>query len=480
MKLYSKYISICLSVCMLLFTTACQTEKYTLLSPTEGTASLTLQLNMPSTTITKGINEESLHIFCELKDGVLVPFDSYVTPSNTKAADGNVEDGGGMADLTVFLVDNNDVIVARKHFPTLTNPVTQIINFPNLEVGNYTVYAYANTEGNDWFSMPTDSETSFTPYKDALLKPLSGNLPTIQNGRMPLTAKQEITIDNANNSRTISMIRPVGKLSVNVINQRTAQAATISGFSLGKVLPNSGYVFQKESILPESATTNPYFNLLNDFSCTVFPSSSQLIFDGLLYETIADGGFKFSITYQEESDYAFQENLSGNLQHIDRGHEFLVKLQNADLFMRLEQVNNTYKLELVSSLELDDKCYWYLSSNGRQRRGLTNSFYEISLNLSDGVQLSNRVEAFKYSGGSDYTTIGEGNNQLTYNYISEEFITSSSGSHFQFYEHVEIIDGGMITTVPVQVLVQDPITNTEIPLTEIARNQHIVLNIVFK
>ena len=486
MKVKDLYTSVCLAIYMLLATTACQQEKEGFLPETENTASLSLHFNLTSPLISRSVGEETTQLYYEFKDGKLNPCEAPVSlPVTTKAGDGNTVDGGGMADLTVFLVDQADNIVAKKSFSDLANVTTQTINFLNLESGEYTLYAYANTEGNDWFSLPSESENSFTSYKDALLKPLSGAVPTVQNNRMPLTAKQKITVVNGNNSRTVSMLRPVGKLSLTLINEKVADAVTTTKFSLGDALSHTGYVFKHDEIL-EKGTDNPYYPMGNENSYTIFPSSSQLIYETLLYETVVEGGLHFSMSYKGDADFDFQESLFDALNKIDGNDKFVIKIKDKDLFLRLEKIsNNNYQIGVVSAIDLDDQCYWSLSSAGNQKRGLKNSFYNVflvmgnngSISFSNADSNSNR---YKYGGGADYTIVGEGSIQLTYSTVTGEFTTSSNGTPLQFFEQVNVTGGEDIIIGPSPVLVQDVLNNTEIPLTTIYRNQHIQLNIIFR
>lgn len=480
------YNTTCFILCLLLVTNACQQEKDTPLTEPQGNGSITLHFNLEPASTSRTGNEGIIQLYYEIKDGKMTSLESPERIPTGRAGDGNTADGGGMADLNVFLVNANDDIVARQSFSGLADVTTQTMNFLDLEPGEYTAYAYANTEGNDWFTMPSDNETSFSNYKNAWLKGLNGSIPSIQNGRMPLTGKLTIPVEGGNTSRTIAMLRPAGKLSITIKNEKTTDAITTSGMTLGNALPHTGYVFKQNNILPKSVE-NPYYPLANDGTYTIFPASSQLVFETLLYETIAEG-FNYTISYKGDADYDFQDNLSGNLQHITGETDiFLIKIKDADLFLKLDLIaNDEYQLYLVSALELDEKCYWHLSSNGAQQRGLTNDYYQASLQemvsnqavAFSGTKNYNKVTTFKYGGGNDYTIVGEGAAQLTYE--NGQFIATSNGTHLQFYKSVQTSGETIITPDPFPILVQNEVTNSIVPLTTIHRNQHIKLNIVFR
>ena len=196
-----------------------------------------------------------------------------------------------MADLTVFIVDTNDQIVARKSVSALTNATSHTLSFPRLTPGTYTVYA--NTEGNDWFSMPSENESSFANYKDALLKDVTSGAPVVQNDRMPLTGKQEMTIGEGTSTRTVSMLRTVGKLSVNAVNQRTS-AVTAQTPTISSIIPQTGWVFKHDNILTAS---NPlHIPTIDNEGHVVIPGATHLLLETLLYETSTNAGFTFTMT----------------------------------------------------------------------------------------------------------------------------------------------------------------------------------------
>ena len=303
--------------------------------------SLTLQFDLTPPTVSRSGDDGVIHLYYEVENGEMTPCDAPESILASRAGDGNTADGGGMADLKVFIVDANDRIVARKSFTYTSGETQQTMNFTNLVPGNYTAYAYANAQGNDWFTMPSDGETDFTPYKDALLKPITSGAPIVQNNRMPLTGKQDLSLGAGNNSRTIYMLRTVGKFSITAINNRTdvdsknnPTAVNISTPALGAIIPQTGWVFKHNNILMDG---NPYHPITDNETHAVIPGSQHKIFETLLYENISDAGFKFSMSYKG-INYTFQENLSGTLQKIKKEY-LLIKLyeSNPEVFLRLNK-----------------------------------------------------------------------------------------------------------------------------------------------
>ena len=445
--------------------------------------SLSLHFNMTPQIVTRSGEESTTVLNYVVEDGCVTTCECVEMAAQTRVGNGNTADGGGMADLNVFLVDKaSDNIVARAKISNLENATSRAINFLNLPVGEYSVYAYANAEGNDWFRMPAEGETSFGPYKDALLKSLNDGIPTISNNRMPLTGVQDITVEGGNNSRTVQMLRPVGMISITILNERS-EAISVETPAMGNILPATGYVFKHNEILPQDNVSNPYYALSDDESHSVVPGSYHVVYETTLYESHIGGGFDVSMSYQG-ADYTFQENLSNSLQQVKQ-ENLLIKLykepgdMSEDRFLKLNQTEGNYSIELAYAHELDSKCFWRLSSSGRQQRGLTNVFYGMSVNMDDGIlSFSSDVQTFKYGGSNDYATIGQGSNQLTYDPVTGTFSASSKGSKFQFFTYVEDNNSGEIMQMPIRI--EDIISNTLVPLTSIYRNQHIKINIIFR
>lgn len=488
MKIKDLYTSICIAVSVLLSVTGCQQE-HDILSP-KNTASLTLYFNSPSLSLTRSDNEETLHLYYEAVDGKLVPYQAPVSLPATRAiGDGNTADGGGMADLAVFLVDEDDNIVAREKFTGLADggplagTTSKSVYFLNLQPGKYTVYAYANTEGNDWFSIPADGETSFAAYKDALLKPLTTGVPTISGTIMPLTGKLDITVGEGSNSGIVPMLRPVGKLSVVVHNEKTgSEALSVTTPSMGEIFPKTGYVFKHDEMLPQSVD-NPYHALPEDTEKhTITPGSFHLVYETFLYETHINTAVHISMKCEGANFVLDSDMTTGKLNGIDAAERFLVRLSepinSVYMYLRLDLIDGNYQLEIVPETELDEKCFWSLKGAGNQQRPFTNVFYNKSLNTGSNISWGNE-QKLSYSYGESIK-IGGSNYQLTYDETTKKFKFSNNGTGFQFFNFSENANSDITINeaVKIEEIIEEE--TTPIPLTSIYRNQHIQLNIRFQ
>lgn len=458
-KQLSIYFSLLVS--LLLAVTACQAEADTTSLPDEKTGTLTLQFELTPSSASRSGNDGVMDLYYEVQGDALMPCEPSAQGVPSRAGDGNPADGGGMVDLHVFLVDANDHIVARQYLYDMANVTTQSVTFTGLELGTYTAYAYANSEGNDWFTKPTYDVTSFTAYKDALLKRMDGTTPiTVANGRMPLTGKSEITINYGNNTGSIDMIRPVGKLSVTLENKMDV-ALNPSQLSFGAIFPATGYVFPHDGIY---TTENPYYALPNlDVDRTVLPNTSSLIYESLIYETKLSNAINVSMSYLSET--VKEEVLyDGNLNKV--GDNLIVNICGTNLYIG---VSSDRKVIAVDVSRLDGSCIWNLEGNGNQNRALKNVSTGLYLNPNNG-SLTTSSLTLRYGGNASGTTIYS-SDYLKYSNNIFSGTTSNDATKFAFSS---VASTGS-EEVSVNQEVKEIVGGVIQALTTIYRNQHCSL-----
>lgn len=470
------YLSFCLFV--LLGFSACQQNAENPLYNSEETGKLTLQFSMTSGASTRGDADGVTDLFYEVKDNKLVPCEALARSVATRAVgNGNVADGGGMADLTVFLVDANDNIVARQSFGDLSAVTTQTVTFSYLRLGTYTIYAYANTEGNDWFTMPAEGETSFASYKDALLKPLDGTVsPVVGNGRMPLTGKANVTIsEGTGNSARVEMKRPVGKLAVIITNNRNITVEPTS-MSLGNVFPTTGYVFAHDAIYPMDAVANPYHQLPGlNADVTVVPHVTDTVYQTFLYESHPSAHIQINMSYKTEE--VVVKNFTGNLNTIDSGTKIIIKLVGSELYLSVDP--ETKKLIMVPAAEFDKYCVWHLYGNGKQNRPIEHSVFRGYYMKPDDFSIVSSKKPndlfLRFEGSAEQTTIDD----LRYDINNNTFsINTSNPSYFQFFSVGESNTG--TGGIDEDILEKIEQTETTQNLSDVHRNEFVRVHIVFK
>ncbi len=180
---------------------------------------------------------------------------------STKAGDGNVADGGGIAfdnglpDLIILVADSRGELV-RKYpengiLQQGATPTEMAVTFTGLDEGTYMVYAFANTLGLwDMASGGSDvsnitSLTSASQLQALQFKPVSGSTARVlRNGRLPLSAEGQASVSEQGNGEvSLEMIRCVAKVSLELENN-TGESLELDGldFSIKGINPDRGYV----------------------------------------------------------------------------------------------------------------------------------------------------------------------------------------------------------------------------------------------
>ena len=468
----------------------------------KGNSSLSLQFTLSSTVNSRSIGDETTHIYYSINDNQ-VKYDSLKQTLDSSAVtpgDGVVADGGGIADLSLFLVDKSDRIVARKEYVTPSGGETKVvtITMDSLEFGSYTLYAYANCEGNDWFILPSPNETSFTNYKNAALKPVNGDEKiVVNNGRMPLTAHKEVTITYGANSAVVEMSRLVTELSVTLFNKKST-AVNVTDFSLGNIYPVSGYVFKRERVMGEGEVfdyddnyglTNLYQQLpsMPDYH-PVLPNTECVFYHNYMYEN-AGTGYSIDISYRKGILVDYEVEVGGGGNTITgKDIDALVKVVGRDLFLRL---NEDLELEMVTPELLDDRCFWQIRSAGQNRPFLNvKTSYYINIG-SSGCSVSKSEAPLRFGNIQNKINFNLGYNDywMRYNESSNSFsaIYAKKPESVSGLTRLEFVTYNVgtgedydITIDGINVVVEDNGHAEVRNLTEMLRNQKVNLHFTFQ
>ena len=195
--------------------------------------------------------------------------------------DGVVATGGGIyysgdtPDLIILIANSAGNIVMR--YPTngqltahSSTSATVKFDFSGQSADNYTVYAFANTEG--LWDMTTDQSNTITAaglinpstistvsqLEDLQFKALAANTaPTLLNDRLPLSAKGVINVtNNKNGNVNLELLRCVAKVTAIFINN-TEENLTLSSFSnvLYNMCPDRGFVLPHDVDWPTGTNT---------------------------------------------------------------------------------------------------------------------------------------------------------------------------------------------------------------------------------
>lgn len=214
----------------------------------------------------------------------------------TKAGDGVVEDGGGIArngedpDLMIALVSRSGRVIAR--YPgdgdlLSVESTNSTVEFQDINAGTYTVYAVANAQGLEAATRSAfASATTSSEIEDVLVLPSDGSA-SFLGGRMPLSAKGSVTVNAGGNGQVnLDLLRVFARVSLSFFNE-TGEELTVSDctVSIEKMSPFNGYLFGGRSADYVSTPTPAALVLshasavtMADQSSTSFQNLSQLVF----------------------------------------------------------------------------------------------------------------------------------------------------------------------------------------------------------
>lgn len=262
----------------------------------------------------------------------------FSTASMTRAktpGDGTPADGGGIArrtddatlpDLRIFLVNNSTEAVTAR-YPGVAATDGQLhtgftssrdtVSFQGIAAGDYTVYAFANTEGLSMAGTPDLSAISTKTALDALLfAALASNPDTIalSNSRLPLAATEPLTVtENHNGTANVELLRCLAKVSVELINQTggtlsLADLVDAPGLDvkLAHMNPSQGYVFAHDPDVPAASYDSVGFTC----SSVSIANSDTLKLTRLVFpsDTLTCGGYTCKVSFCEGSqEYSYED-----------------------------------------------------------------------------------------------------------------------------------------------------------------------------
>lgn len=403
----------------------------------------------------------------------------------TTPGDGSIYDGGGMEDLTLVLVDPNARVAAKQQLTALTGDdrVVKEVVFEHLNIGNHTLYAYANTER----SFLTEAKTLLASLevgdsfgaaeRDALFTERTGTSAPQTNQTEPLllTASQEVAIEMGTTSTSIVLVRPVARFEV-LLNNHATVPMTITGLSTSAFNPSTGYLLPHGGVLPASLT---YRNLPSYDSYTggedlvVAAGAEQTIYRTELFENRAPSytlslGLAITTTVTTTSTETVTSLVSNT--------PYLLKNRSTSRYL----IDDNGEMAVVASLDEAPSiahAQWRFSgpSSGYLTNEATgNRFYRSTEASSTGQSLT-----FTKS-GNYYRIMGSNNRYLRDNSGSLSYANSSNNS--TYWQLQRVVTSSSVQTIPheaegLQLSVVDPQTAAVTPMREQLRNQHIKVTI---
>ena len=395
--------------------------------------------------------------------------------------DGSVADGGGMEDLTLVLVDPNGVVAAKQQLTALTgdDQLVKEVVFEHLNVGNHTIYAYANTER----SYLTEAKTMLASLavgdafgvaqRDALFTTRTGTAAPETSDTQPLllTASQEVTIELGTTRTSIVMVRPIVRFEV-LLNNHAAVPMTVTGLSTSAFNPSTGYLLPHGGVLPASVTYRnlPSYDSYTGGADLVVPSfSEQTIYCTELFENRASS-YTLNLDLAITTDVT--TTVTQNVTSLSTNTAYLLRNRSTNRYL----VDNGGQMALVSNL--DDAislqhAQWKFSSTSSGHMinvGTNNRYYR-------GTSAANSGSNLTFSKSSSYYRIYYSSSYyLRDNNGSVSFSYASNTTRDWQLQTVSLVTN--TTTIPhsaknLQLYVVNPTTAAVTPMTEQLRNQHV-------
>lgn len=396
--------------------------------------------------------------------------------------DGNLYDGGGMEDLTLVLVNPNNRVAAIQRLTNLTGQEQLIreVTFEHLGVGNYVVYAYANTrrsyldEAETLLSSLSEGSNFGAAQRDALFTTLTGRTAPETSPTQPLllTASQEVKIEMGISTASIVMIRPVVRFEVKLHNHST-YPLRITDFSTSNFNPSTGYLIPHNGAIPQSVSYRAlptYDTFTGGTDIEVAANTEEVIYRTELFENRAPS-YTLNLSLEskiESTGYQItqQTSLKTNTQYA---------LQN--VYSGRYLVDNNGSLGLVNSLSEAaslEHALWTFSS--------TSSGYLT--NVATGNHFHRNTQA--NTGTNHSLTFSNRGGGVFWIYYSTSYLNDNNGKAQYGLVYNERRDwrlqtvtyGTTTTTVPYSVSNQplyivDKETAKESLMSEQLRNQYI-------
>ena len=402
--------------------------------------------------------------------------------------DGSIYDGGGMEDLTLVVVDPNSKVAAKQQLTALTGEdrLVKEVVFEHLNIGNHTLYAYANTERSFLSEAKTllaslEVGDSFgAAERDALFTTRTGTSAPQTNQTQPLllTASKEVAIEMGTTSTSITLLRPVARFEV-LLNNHATVPMTVTGLTMSPFNPSTGYLLPHGGVLPASLTYNnlpSYDSYTGGTDLIVAAGAEQTIYRTELFENRAPSytlDLGLAITARVNSV------VTTNQTNIATNTAYLIHNVGTGSYL----IDNNGRLAVVGSLnDLSsiEQAQWRFS--GKSSGYLTN--------VATGNSFYRSTEAS--NSGSDLT-FGKNGNYYNISYRSVRtyyYLRDNKGSvgyanvdddtrdwQLQTYSTSTAVETIPHSAEDLQLYVVDPQTAAVTPMREQLRNQHIKVSI---
>lgn len=394
--------------------------------------------------------------------------------------DGNIYDGGGMEDLTLLLVNPMGEISEIQRLTQLSAEEQRVkeVTFINLDVGNYMLYAYANTERTLLSEARTMLSSlrvgdSFNESKyNALFNTLTNRATPVMNDTNPmlLTAAKSVSVGVENASVSVDLLRTLVWLEVTLYNHSN-HAMTITDVSFSNFNPSTSYILPKDGAIPASVTYRglPLYDTFSGGEDVVVESQSEgCIYQTALFENRAP-------SYTMSLSATVGANNYTDATAISTSKTFAMKNRSTGSYL-IDNGNGV--LAVVSSLDQapsTNHALWRFSSTSSgyiTNVATGNRFYRSTSSASSGSNLTFTMSSgylrLNYKSGSRTYYLRDNNGSLSY----ANNVTNQTRDW-----RLQELSQSSVSMQNQQIKVVNMQTAAVTPMSEQLRNQHISIEV---
>lgn len=415
-----------------------------------------------------------------------------------------LEDGDYLDKVSVYLVNANNEIVARKENISVPDNATEVeVKFEksdNLKRGIHTLMAVANHRTLNSFTNTDDYNALMNKQVHATTN--TDNI-SPKNIIQPLSLMKEIELHAGHNEVEGELVRTFARLRIEVKNNSGSMPLKINSLTFSdNFSQKQAYVFDDgtdrkytfDTGAPISTSTHalqPFTTDNGQSYKTIEAQTSGVVFDSYLLESKVAEGEKYTYTL----DLAYGATANGFIvgTELNRREEinkvasgyFLIKNLRSGKFMYCNNENKVYQGGDFSYLESQllqggaTNYLWTLESNGNNMyyiKNVSTGYYIGNPNSSNSavgvVQKKNVSFTFSDYGYGNGVMMKYNSNYLndySSNFICGWYDSGDIGSTFSFY----VIDSAIEYDTPITLTTIDPITQQPSSATAIKRNDFI-------
>ena len=415
-----------------------------------------------------------------------------------------LEDGDYLDKVSVYLVNANNEIVARKENISVSNYATEVeVKFEKndkLKRGIHTLMAVANHGTLNSFTNTDDYNALMNKQVHATTN--TDNI-SPKNIIQPLSLMKEIELHAGHNEIEGELVRSFARLRIEVKNNSGSMPLKINSLTFSdNFSQKQAYVFDdgtdRKYSFDTGAPISTSIHALQPFTTdngqsykTIEAQTSGVVFDSYLLESKVAKGEKYTYTL----DLAYGATANGFIvgTELDRINEinkvasryFLIKNLRSGKFMYCNNENKVYQGGNLSYLESQllqggaTNYLWTLESGGDNKyyiKNVSTGYYIGNPNSSNSavgaVQKKNVSFTFSDYGYGNGVMMKYNSNYLNdnnSNFICGWYDSGDIGSTFSFY----VIDSAIEYDTPITLTTIDPITQQPSSATAIKRNDFI-------